>query len=419
MPSENYSFLHAADLHIDSPLRGLERYEEAPVDEIRGATRRAFEHLVEKAIELEVAFVILAGDIFDGDWKDHSTGLWFAQRLRELSTAGIAVYLAAGNHDAEGKTADALLYPEGVHHFGKSKPETFRDPTTGAAIHGQSFAKAATTENLAAGYPDPLPGVLNIGVLHTALNGREGHDPYAPCTPDELRSHGYDYWALGHVHQREVVSEDPWIVFPGNLQARHIRETGAKGASLVRVEDGRIRSVEHLSFDVLRFVRLEVDLDNLDSRAACLSRVSTALEQAREEAEGRLLAARLTLVGRTSVSDELYRDRDDFLLSCRDWANSRGDVWIEKLSQRTQAPSSANGADIVEVLDLNSPALRAEVLASLEKDLENLRTKMPAGLILAAGLPDLADPEVLDRLLDAAEDEVVRRLLDADGKDVS
>ena len=162
-----------------------------------------------------------------------------------------------------------------------------------------------------------------------------------------------------------------------------------------------------------------VDLDGLDSRAACLSRVSTALEQAREEAEGRLLAARLTLVGRTSASDELYRDRDDFLLSCRDWANSRGDVWIEKLSQRTQAPSSANGADIVEVLDLNSPTLRAEVLASLEKDLENLRTKMPAGLSLAAGLPDLADPEVLDRLLDAAEDEVVRRLLDADGKDAS
>ena len=147
MPTENYSFLHAADLHIDSPLRGLERYEEAPVDEIRGATRRAFEHLVEKAIELEVAFVILAGDIFDGDWKDHSTGLWFAQRLRELSTAGIAVYLAAGNHDAEGKTAAALVYPGGVHRFGKSKPETFRDPATGAAIHGQSFAKAATTEN--------------------------------------------------------------------------------------------------------------------------------------------------------------------------------------------------------------------------------------------------------------------------------
>ena len=416
MPKENYSFLHAADLHIDSPLRGLERYEAAPVEEIRGATRRAFESLVETAIRLEVAFVVLAGDIFDGDWKDHSTGLWFAQRLRQLSTAGISVYLVAGNHDAQGKTAAALIYPERVHRFGKRKPETFRDPTTGAAIHGQSFATAATTENLAASYPDAIPGVLNIGVLHTALNGREGHDPYAPCTPDELRSHGYDYWALGHVHQREVVSEEPWIVFPGNLQARHIRETGAKGASLVRVEDGRICGVEHLSFDVLRFVRLEIDLEGLASRAACLEKVSAALESARKEADGRLLAARLRLVGRTVVSDELHRDHDEFLLACRDLANSREDVWIEKLEQRTHAPTSANGSDIIEVLDLESQTLRAQVLASLQKDLDTLRTKVPPGLASAADLPDLADPEVLDGLLDAAQEEVVRRLLDADGK---
>jgi len=416
MPIENYSFLHAADLHIDSPLRGLERYEEAPVEAIRGATRRAFENLVAKAIELEVAFVVLAGDIFDGDWKDHGTGLWFAQRLRELSQAGISVYLAAGNHDAQGKTAAALVYPEGVYRFSKTKPQTFRDPATGTALHGQSFATAAITENLAASYPKAIAGALNIGVLHTALTGREGHDPYAPCSPDELRSHGYDYWALGHVHQREIVAEDPWIVFPGNLQARHIRETGAKGATLVGVADGRIRSVEHLSFDVLRFVRLKVDVEGCGSRAACLDQVAAALSLAREEAEDRLLAARVTLVGRTEASDELYREHDDFLLSCRDWANGVGDIWIEKLEQRTHAPSSANEADMIEVLDLNSPDLRAEVLSSLQKDLENLRTKMPPGLGVSAGLADLADPEVLERILDEARDEVIRRLLDADRK---
>ena len=185
---------------------------------------------------------------------------------------------------------------------------------------------------------------------------------------------------------------------------------------MVRVEGGRIHSVEHVSLDVLRFARLEVDVEEIASRATCLEKVCAALALAREQAEGRLLAARVSLLGRTPISDELHRGHEDFLLACRDWANSVGDVWIEKLEQRTRAPASANQDDMIEVLDLDSASLREEVLAVLQKDLESLRTKMPAGLGAAAGLPDLADPEVLGRFLDQARDEVVRCLLDADGK---
>jgi len=414
MATEGFKFFHAADLHIDSPLRGLERYDEAPMEEIRSATRRAFENLVRRAIEESVAFVILAGDVFDGDWKDFGTGLWFAARLRELTNEGIRVYIVAGNHDAQGKMTMSLTYPEAVRTFRTSAPESFVDEPTGVVLHGQSFAKAATTEDLASNYPASQAGAFNIGVLHTALTGREGHDPYAPCSPDSLRGKGYDYWALGHVHEREIVSEEPWIVFPGNLQARHIRETGAKGATLVTVADGRITSVTAEVFDVVRFARLEVDVGSCVSRSECEDAVAAKLADARNEADGRLLAARVEVTGRSAANPVLRREVGAFVAACRDRANALSDVWVEKVKIGTRDAVAASGSDIVESLDLDSPELREVVLAAVKADLATLLDKLPAHVDLAGDGLDLRSDATLLGLMDDARDEVVRRLVEAD-----
>jgi len=413
MTTKGFCFLHAADLHLDSPLHGLERYEEAPAEEIRGATRRAFCNLVRRAIELRVEFVILAGDVFDGDWKDYGTGLWFAARLRELTSKGIRVYLLAGNHDADGKMTASLRYSEGVHTFDTKAPQTIVDEATGVALHGQGFAKAAITDDLASRYPRPRPGTLNIGVLHTALAGRQGHEPYAPCTPDALASKGYDYWALGHVHQREIVDAQPWIVFPGNLQARHVRETGAKGATLVTVEDGRITAVTAEAFDVVRFARIQVDVSGCKSVRACEDAVSAAMALARDEADGRMLALRIELVGRTSADAQLRRDRLRLVAACRERANAFGDVWVEKVELGTRN-TSASGRDIVDALELDAVELRQAAGRELRKDLEQLLEKMPAGLDLGRDGLDLLDETALQGWFDEARDEVVRRLIDAD-----
>jgi exonuclease SbcD len=414
MTADRFTFLHAADLHIDSPLRGLERYEEAPTDEIRAATRAAFENLVARSIELQVAFVILAGDVFDGRWKDYGTGLWFTARLRELTSQGIRVYLVAGNHDAEGKMTMALDYPEGVHRFRSSEPQRFIDEATGAILVGQSFAKAATTEDLAAAYPAATPGAVNIGVLHTALTGREGHDNYAPCSPDTLRAKGYDYWALGHIHQCEVVSTDPWIVFPGNLQARHARETGAKGATLVMVEGGRIASVTEEILDVVRFARVGVDVSSCARRSECEDAVAQALAEAKDDANGRLLAVRIEVTGRSAAHTELRRDVDAFVARCRDLANDQGDVWVEKVKIQTQGPSAANGRDILEGLELDADDLCAAAREAARAELEELLAKLPTAANLAEDGLDLRDDATLRGLMDDARDELVGRLVDAD-----
>jgi exonuclease SbcD len=280
MSHRSFTFLHAADLHLDSPLLGLTRYPGAPVDRLRNATRDAFRELVDEALQRAVDFVVLAGDVFDGDWPDYASGLWFAAQLRRLTEAGVLVYLLYGNHDAESRMTSKLRLPPGVHAFGSAAPESFEVPGFDVVLHGQSFADPCVETNLVKDYPPARAGVFNLGVLHTGLEGYEGHGRYAPCSLADLVAKGYDYWALGHVHKRQVVSQDPWIVFPGNLQGRHARELGPKGASFVRVQDGAVASVEEFACDVARWAHVEVDLDGVDDEGTALRRLEDALRDA-------------------------------------------------------------------------------------------------------------------------------------------
>jgi len=227
-----FIFLHAADVHLDSPLHGLERYEGAPIDEIRTTTRRAFDNLVDLAINEAVDFVLLAGDLYDGDWKDFNTGLYFVERMGRLRDAGIKVFIIAGNHDAASQITKRLKLPDNVKTFSTRHPERIILDELDVAIYGQGFANRAVTDDLSQAYENGDPQLFNIGLLHTCLDGKPGHEPYAPCKIDGLRSKGYEYWALGHVHKREIITQDPWIVFPGNTQGRHMRETGNKGCYL-------------------------------------------------------------------------------------------------------------------------------------------------------------------------------------------
>ena len=222
-------FLHAADLHIDSPLRGLSAYEGAPVEQIRGATRRAVENLVDAAISHGVDLVVIAGDVFDGDWKDYSTGLFWIAQLARLEATRIPVVFVAGNHDAASEISRRLRLPPNVTQLSSAKPETKRFDDLNVAVVGQGYSTKAVSADLAAAYPLADPGLFTIGLLHTSLDGRPNHASYAPTTIDTLRSRGYQYWGLGHVHQREAVLTDPWVVFPGNLQGRHARDRAECG----------------------------------------------------------------------------------------------------------------------------------------------------------------------------------------------
>lgn len=345
-----FKFIHAADIHLDSPLQKLERYEGAPVDELRQATRRALENLVELAVTERVGFVLIAGDLYDGDWKDYNTGLYLVSQMRKLREAGIAVYIITGNHDAANKMTKTLRLPEGVHLLPTDKPGTLRVEELGVAIHGQGFQTQAVRKDLSAKYPPAMPGYFNIGVLHTCATGREGHEPYAPCTIDGLLSNGYDYWALGHVHQQEVLHEDPPIVFPGNIQGRHIRETGPKGCMLVTVDDSGRASADFRPLDVIRWVRAHIDTSGAKVGYDVVDRIYGRLEEFLGQNNGLPLVARIEIVGTCLAHSELAADPERWTNEIRSAAidASGGRVWIEKVKLRTSLASESQASELAE-----------------------------------------------------------------------
>ncbi len=394
-------FVHAADLHIDSPLRGLERYEGAPVELIRGATRRAMEHLVELCLEEGAKLLLLCGDLYDGDWKDYSTGLFFSRQMARLREGEVSVAWIRGNHDAASRLTQHLRPPDNVHELSHARPVTVERDIAGVsvALHGQGFPSAKVTDDLTERYPAPVPGAFNIGLLHTALDGREGHDSYAPCRVDSLTNKGYDYWALGHVHQREEVRRNPWIVFPGNLQGRHARETGRKGATLVSVNAGRVVEVEHRTLDEVRWAHLVVDASVAASADDVVDAVRERLAAQVLDADGRLLAARVSVVGATRAHAALSLNSERFQQEIRAAALDvgRDAAWIEKVGLSTRAEGDPlllrERNDPVGALLRALDALRTDEVevATLLEELGELKRKLPRELLDGPDAARLAD----------------------------
>ena len=274
-------------------------------ERVAAADRLALRALVNLCLGERAKLLICSGDIIDGWCRDYRVGFDLVHELLRLRDAGCEVVLLLGNHDVRSRVLRPLLLPEYARILGLSGPETRVLDRLGIALHGWSFPETEARVDVASLLPEPLPGLLNIGILHTSAEGRRGHADYAPCSRRTLRHHGYDYWALGHVHAREIVSTEPWIVFPGNLQGRGPREEGPKGATLVRIRAGSITSVEHRPLDVLRFATVVANTSETEHFDDVLTVARNALRGATQNAQGRPLVARLVLDGVAGAASAL------------------------------------------------------------------------------------------------------------------
>jgi exonuclease SbcD len=390
-------FVHAADLHLDSPLLALSRQDARQVERMRRAAREAFERMVDLCIEREAALLLVAGDLYDHDCPNMQIAVFLRKELKRLEQRGIRVIIIKGNHDADNKITSALALPANTRMLGERKPETitFDDLPVRIAVHGQSFKPGPVPENLAASYPPALRGYYNIGLLHTSLAGTTDHDAYAPCTLEELTTRGYDYWALGHIHKRAVLSRDPYVIFPGNLQGRHAKESGPKGCFLVEVDDaGHTASAEFVALDVVRWHRTEVDLTGRSAEAELVESLRGALTQAHHDGDGRPGAVRVVLSGSTLLYPYIerrpHRLRQTALELAAEIAGD--DMWIEKIvnstsprTERLDAMSSDETHDLVSIMQeiAGNTGLIGPLLA---KELEPLRSRLPGEL---KGLPCL------------------------------
>lgn len=432
-PALMFKFLHAADIHLDSPLRGLDRYDGAPVEEIRGATRRALENLVRAAIEQQVAFVVIAGDVYDGDWPDFNTGLFFVRQMGKLREAGIPVVMISGNHDAENKMTRSLELPDNVRTLSTRKPESLDGRAIGFGLehcdvvfHGQGFRTATVDENVVQRYPPGRTGAYNVGLLHTSLDMAGGeHARYAPCSVADLASRQYNYWALGHIHKARLVHEEPPIVFPGNIQGRHIRETGAKGCQLVTVDDRGRPSLEFLPLDVFRWHELTVAVEGAKRADEVMGMIGQSLSRLVREHSELPLAVRVVVTGRCPAHRTLAAAPEAWAGQVRALAAGAGDVWVEKVKFQTAdaaGTSAAGTADEGPLLELR--ALIQELsgddqrLLELTEELAALKRRLPAELLSDALGEEplrLEEPAFWRSVLEQVEPLLRMRLLAEEG----
>ncbi|MGH3613682.1 MAG: metallophosphoesterase family protein [Pseudonocardia sp.] len=402
--------VHAADLHLDSPLRGLSRLGNCDLaDTLRAASRRACENLTDHVVEIRADALLLAGDIYDGDWRDFQTGAFFVRQMERLHAEGIPVFMISGNHDAASEITRSLRLPPNVTVLSTAAPQTVIDDDLGLAVHGQGFATRSVPENLVRAYPGRVAGLVNVGLLHTSVQGAEGHDTYAPCSVEDLLACRYEYFALGHVHTRQVICDGEHIAaFSGNLQGRHPRESGPKGALVVEVEPGSRAEIRHEVLDVARWENVDVDVSGYRDLDDVLDGVDMALRGACVGAGSRALVARVTLAGESVAAGSLL-DLDRVRTEIDLLAGKVGAA-VEKVRITACAPEATGvvDADLVASVAraaaelVTHPGRVGELVAALDREVgRRLRE---------AGLLDLRDETELSGLARRAEQELLAHL---------
>lgn len=406
--ADEVRILHAADIHLDSPLRGLDgTAHEQTVHELRRATAGALHNLVDLALQEQPAAVVIAGDLYDGDAKDYQTGRTFVREMDRLNDADIPVMIIAGNHDAASVITRSLTPPPNVHVFSTDQPERFALEDRGLVFHGQGFPDRAVQDNLVVNYPKRVPGLVNVGLLHTSLAGYAEHDTYAPCSLDDIAATEYEYMAMGHIHKRG----DPFVVggttaaFSGNLQGRHIRETGPKGAYLVTLAQGEQAQLEFVPLDVARWEVAHVDVSNATSFVEVLELTEESLRAVKAEAGTRIVAVRVVLEGESEAAYDL--GDDDQLREDTKSIAERLNMALNKVKNNTTVPAAPRVLSLANREDLRAAASGSAVADPM---LRKAFAKLDTAIKPAVG----ASPRVAEEGLtgfDTLRDEALRALI--------
>ena len=377
-----FSFIHAADLHIGSPFKGVSADSPDVAGRLRKSTLRAFEALTKACTSHEVDFLLVAGDVYDGADRSLGAQLEFHSGLKRLADGGIRSFVVHGNHDPLDGRVSSLEWPQEVHVFGKTA-ETVTVEVDGdavATVSGISFPKKDVRSNLSKKLEPGPSDLYRIGLLHCNVGSDTGHEPYAPCELADLKSSGMDYWALGHIHTRQTLSEDPLVVYPGNIQGRSIREQDARGCYLVRVDAQGKAELEFLPLDAVRWRQISVSIDDLDTLDALDRRLGETLEALPAAAAGRDVVCRVRIEGRGALYKDLRAEGadDDLLARVREsLASSDPLVWVQRIE-----------LDCRPEVDLEQRAQQGDLLAE----------------VLTVAKEHGASPEGLDRIETGALD---------------
>ena len=369
-----FSFIHTADLHLDSPFSGLRQVDGTVASLIKDATFKAFDNVVDLALRHKVDFLLVAGDVYDGSDRSLRAQLKFTDGLKKLAEAGVRSFVCHGNHDPLDGWSAALNWPEGVHIFGsvlESVPLALGGEDV-VVVHGISYPTVQIDEVFGKDFQRQGPYPFQIGLFHCSVGSDPAHETYAPRTMEELVSADLDYWALGHVHTYRLLKEgDPFIAYPGNTQGLHIREIGPRGCLLVQVDGQGTINARFEPVDAVRWFSIDIQINDLETEGDLIEAMERTCDEIRHEAQGRPAIARITIVGRGLLHPVLRRPQvvGDLMERLRETGlESTPPLWIEGIQVQTSTP-----------IDLDARRNSADFLGEVLRLIENSRQN-PTGL---------------------------------------
>jgi len=367
-----FRFIHASDLHLDTAFDGIAAKNERLAERLREASLQSWDRLVDLTIKRDASFLVLSGDLYDGPDRGLRAQLRFLKGLERLSERGISTFIVHGNHDPLEGWSAIRQWPEKVTVFGSSQVgriEVKKGDQTIAQVYGISYAKSNTTENLALRFDRASGPGLHIGILHCNVGGVGEHAPYSPCSLDDLLARKMDYWALGHIHRREILRPgSPWIVYSGNLQGRSSKpsEQGAKGCIVVECDPSRVISVDFEPVDSVRFVQADMDVSEFQEIPDLERAILKLGDQMRAEHSGRDLVVRVQLIGRSSLSKDLKKESSlaELLRQLREECESLSPLLFwDRIEDRTRSE-----------LNLKLIRERGDLLAEIVKTIERFES---------------------------------------------
>lgn len=414
----HFKFIHAADLHIESPYKGVKSLNKKLGETLVQRGFEAYDQLIETCINEAVDFLLIAGDSFDSESGSLGAQYRFFSGLEKLHKHGINVYIICGNHDPLNRWAKNFQLPDNVFRFKANdiQQEVFsKDGKALASIYGVSYGEKEEFNGLAEHFKRTDQNSFAIGMLHGMLSGKEGHTPYCPFTLDQLRASGMDYWALGHIHKREIIHEkNPIAVYSGNIQGRHFNETGEKGCYLIEVERGSVTEQKFIQLSSIIFERSELDINDIENMDVLFAEIDALKERLLAKSQSYML--RITLTGNTNLYSELTDQQSigELLKSINALNNyDRDFVYIDRLINQTQpiidleARKKASDflADLIQRFDQHERDPKQ--LADLERDLFEEVKSSKAG----KSLDLIEEKETLQEILEQAKWKCINGLL--------
>ena len=407
-----YRFVHAADLHLDSPFKGLKRVAPGIAEVLRKSTFAAYDSIIDLCITEKVDALLVAGDVFDSADRSLTAQLRFVDGLRRLEASGIQSFVCHGNHDPLDAWQSQVSFPESCHRFGSTVASSELRPgdPESPMVYGYSYPTREVRDNVIPQFEKVIEGNrISIGLLHANVGADTGHESYAPCTVEDLNRLPVRYWALGHVHTRQVISlNDGMAVYPGNSQGRHANETGAKGVYLVTIADNGQFDQSFRPVDVVRWDQIEADIADHDGMDSFDQEINRQIEERLQQSDGRHLVFRVHLTGRGPLHNLIKQPEYLGALASRlndDWSGRNPFAYCDRVTANTR--QEINREDLIERDDFTGDLLRffdearsGGIASEIEESLKLLYERARLRQHISGGLPQ---GDELAALLDEAE----------------